>query len=108
MLDAVDGPDALQNILDGVVHRVLPCLQGKTLVPHILERDHLPADFLLGQFLSGDVLVLRVVGAVNAAVYAVVGQVKGGEHNNAVAVKVLFNLLRQGVNLLILVLQIAV
>ena len=107
MLDAVDGLDAFQNVLDGVVDGVLAGLQGQALVAHVLQGDDFGPDFLLGEFFPRDVLVLMMVGAVDAAVHAVVGKVEGREEDDAVAVEVFFDLLRQGVDLLRLLGQFA-
>ena len=74
---------------------------------HILKRDNLSLNLFLSQLFAADVLVLKVVGAVNAAVYAVVRKVERREHYNTVAVKVLFNLLGKGVNFLDFFLVIA-
>ena len=100
MLDGVDGVDAVQHVLDGAVHRVLAGLDGQALVAHVLQGDDLFLHLFLGQLLPGDVLVLHVIGTVQAPVDAVVGEVQGGEDHNAVAVEVLFNLLGQSVQLL--------
>ena len=75
---------------------------------HVLKGDHLPADLLLGQLLSGNVFVLRVVGTVNAAVDTVIGQIQRREHHDSVAVEILLDLLGQGVYFLVFLLQIAV
>ena len=64
-------------------------------MPHILESDYFTADFLLSQFLSGNVSVLHMVWTVGAAVDAVVGQVQRCEENDAVAVEVFFDLFCQ-------------
>ena len=92
--------DAVQHVLDGAVHRVLAGLDGQALVAHVLQGDDLFLHFLLGQLFPGDVLVLLVVGTVQTAVDAVVGQVQRREDDNAVAVEILFDLLGQGVQLL--------
>ena len=98
VVDGVDGVDALQQVLHGVVHRVLAGLQGQTLVAHVLEGHHLPDNLLLGELFPGNVLVLAVVGAVFAAVDAVVGQVQGGKHDDTVAVELLLDAPRQVVH----------
>ena len=106
VLDGVDGLNGLQYVFQGAVHRVLAGLQGQALVAHVLEGDDLGPDLVLRELFPGDVLVFGVVGAVQAAVDAVVGEIQGGEEDDAVAVKVLFDLLGQGVDLLIFVLQL--
>ena len=87
--------DAFEDVLDRIVHRILAGFDGQALVAHILQRAHFRSDLFLGQFLAGDVLVLGVVWAVNAAIDAVVGQVQRREHDDAVAVEVLLDLLSQ-------------
>ena len=72
MLDRVDSLDTFQNVLDRVIYRVFAAFDSKALMTHILKCDNFLADLLLSQLLSGDLLVLQVVGAVNALVNAVV------------------------------------
>ena len=86
VLDAVDGVNALENILDRIVHGVLARLDRETLVSHILKRDNLCLDLLLRELLTRDVLVLHMVRTVDASVYAVVREIEGREHNYSVAV----------------------
>ena len=100
MLDGINRVDALENVLDRVVDGILACLDSKTLVTHILERDDLSLYLLLGELLAADVLVLEVVRTVNAAVYAVVREIQRREHYDSLAVKVLLDLLGEGVDLL--------
>ena len=100
VFDGVDGVDAVQHILNGAVDRVLAGLDGQALVAHVLQGDDLLFHLFLGQLFPGDVLVLLMVGTVQAAVDAVVGQIQRREDDNAVAVEILFDLLGQGVQLL--------
>ncbi len=86
-MHAVDGVDAIEDVLNGVVHRVLAGLDGQPLVAHVLQRDDLGPHLLLRQLAPGDVLVFQVIGTVQAAVDAVVGQVQRREHHDAVAVE---------------------
>ena len=108
VLDAVDGPDAFKDILDRVVLRVLAGLEREPLVAHILQGDHLRPDLLLGEFLAADVGVRAVVGAVGAAVDAVVRQIERREHDDPVAVELLLDLHGEVADLLILLRQFAV
>ena len=87
MMYAVDGVDALEDVLDRVVDRVLAALDGKALVAHVLQGYYLLAHLILSQLLARDGLVLEVIGAVDAAVDAVVGQVQRREDDDAVAVE---------------------
>ena len=100
VVDGVNGIDALQDVLDGVVHRVLAGLDGQALVAHVLQRDDLRAHLVLRQLPAGDVLVLQVIGAVQAAVDAVVRQVQRREHHDAVAIEGQLDLLGDLVHLL--------
>ena len=100
VLDGVDGADALQDVLDGVVDRVLAGLDGQALVAHVLQGDDLAPHVLLAELDAGDVLVLAVVGTVDAAVDAVVGEVERREHHDAVAVEGELDLLGELIHLL--------
>ena len=100
VLDGVNGVDALENVLDRVVDRVLTGLDGKALVTHILQRDNLAGNLLLRQLFAGDMAVFRMIRAVNTAVHAVIRQIQRCEHNNAVAVERQLDLLSQTIHLL--------
>ena len=69
---AVNCLDALENILNRVVYRVLACFDCKTLMPHILKCDNLCANLVLSELFSGNMLILHMIRAINAAVHAVV------------------------------------
>ena len=75
MLNAVYGPDTLQNIFYGIVLRVLARFDGKPFMPHILKGSHLPPDLLLSQLLSGNMAVLLMIRAVDTSVDAIIGQI---------------------------------
>ena len=87
VVDAVNCVDALQNVLDRVVLGILAGLDCETLVSHILQRDDLGADLLLGQLLARDMLVLEMIRAVKTSVDAVVGQIQRRKEHDAVAVE---------------------
>ena len=91
VLDRVDGLDRFEDVLDRVHLRVLARFEEKTLVTEVLQSDHFAADLVLGELLADDVLVLRVVRAVGAAVDAVVGEVEGSEENDAGTVDVVLH-----------------
>ena len=105
MINGVDGPDAFQNVLDGSHHRIFAGLNGKAFMPHVLKGNDFLRDLFLGQFLAGHMLVLPVIGAVHAAVDAVVGKIERGEEHNAVAVEFLLYLFSEFENGLHLVRQ---
>ena len=73
VLDRIDGLDALKDIFDRVIYRVLTCFDGKSLVTHILQCDNLVTDLILCELNSRDSLILSVIRAVDASVDAVVG-----------------------------------
>ena len=93
MFDAVDGFDAFQNILDGVVDRILTGLDRQAFMAHILQGGHLADNILLCKLFSWYMAVLMVIRAVYTAVYTVIGKIQRCEHDYTVAVKILFNLL---------------
>ena len=107
MLDIVNGIDGLQHILDRIVDRILPQLDGKALVAHILQCRYLLADLLLCELLAADVLVLHVIWTVYAAVDTVVGQVERSKEHDTVAVVVFLYLPGQVIDFLQLFLIVA-
>ena len=86
VLGAVDGLEAFQDVAQGVVGRILSCLDGQAFVAHVLQGDNLGANLLLRELAARNVAVLRVVGAVKTPVHAVVGKIERREQHNAVAV----------------------
>ena len=108
MFDGVDRFDAFQHVLDGIVDRVFPHFQCQTLVTHVLKGDHFRADLLLRQFFTGDVLILIMIGTVQAAVDAIVGEVQRREHDDPVAVDLLFDPFCQGKDPFVFLRQFAV
>ena len=105
MLDAVNGLNGFQIVVHRIANRIFSRFQRETLVPHILKGNDFSPDILLRELFSRDVLVLRVVRAVGTAVDAVIGQVQRREHDDAVAVEILFNLFGKLINLIILLLD---
>ena len=91
-LGVVDGLDRVENIFDGVEHRMLAGFECQTLVPHLLERDNFLTDFVLREFLARYGVVLAVVGAIDAPVDAVVRKVEGCKEHDAVAIEFLLDL----------------
>ena len=75
------------------MQRVFSRLQREALVPHILQRDDLTANLVLCELPAMDVLVLRMVGTVNTAVHAIVRQIERCKEHDALAVKLLLDLL---------------
>ena len=107
VVHAVNGMDAVENVVNRVVYRVLARLDRQPLVPHVLQCDNLGTHLVLGQLFTRNVLVFHVIGTVDAAVDAVIGQIQRRKNDNAVTVKCQLDLLGDAVNLLHLVRQIA-
>ena len=101
VFDRVDRMDGVEDILDRVVDRVFTGFDGQALMAHILQGDDFVADLFLRKLYARDGFVDPVIGAVDAAVYAVVGQIKRGEQHDAVAVELLFDVLGKLEDLLI-------
>ena len=95
MLDTVNCLDTVQHIFNRIVDRILARLQRQTFMSHILKRNYLPADFLLRQLLSGNVLIFHVVWTVHAAIHAVIRQIQRCKHDDPVSVEILLDLARQ-------------
>ena len=70
--DAVDRVDALQDILDRVIDRILAGLDGQTLMSHILQCNDLCTDFILRQLFTGNVLIFNVIRTIYTAVDTIV------------------------------------
>ena len=99
--------DAVEDVCDGVVDGVLARLDRQALMPHVLQCDDLGAHLVLRELFAGDVLVFEVIGAVDAAVDAVVGKIQRCEHHDAVAVERQLDLVGELVHLLDLVGEVA-
>lgn len=69
---AVNILDSLENVLNRVVYGVFARFDCKTLMPHILKCDYLRANLVLRELFSGNMLILHMIRAINAAVHAVV------------------------------------
>ena len=72
MMNGIDGFNALEDVFNRVFHRVLAGFYRKAFVTHILQGDYLSPYLFLSQFFARDVLVFEMVGAVKAAVHAVI------------------------------------
>ena len=94
-LGVIDGVDRLQDVFEGVHNGVLASLEGNALVAHLDQRLYLGTDFVLREFLARNGLVLGMVGAIDATVDAVVGQIQRGKHHDAVAVETTLHVLGQ-------------
>ena len=92
--------NALQNIFNRVIYRVLPRLNGKSFVTHILEGNHLIFNLFLSQLFTRYVLVLHMIRAVNTPVHTVVGKIERCKYYYSVSVILLLNLPCKVVHLL--------
>ena len=97
----IDGLHRLKDVLDGVVPGILPRFNGQPLVAHVLQGHHLRANLLLSQLAPRNLAVLGVIGAIQAAVDTVIGQVERGKQHNPVSVIGLLNLPGQSLDLII-------
>ena len=95
VFDGINGFDTFQHIFDGIVHGIFSRFQCKAFMPHILQCDDFRANLILRQFFAGDMFILKMVGAVQTAVDAIIGKIQRREHHDAVAVNVLFDLFCQ-------------
>ena len=102
MVDGIDGLDGFEDVFDRIVDRIFSRFDGQSLVSQILQGDDFPDGFpLVSAFFSEYVRFDCVIRTVGAAVDAVVGEIERCEHDDAVAVEILFDLLCQSVDLLI-------
>ena len=72
VMDAVYSLYAVKYILNRTVHRVLAGLYSQPLVAHILQSNDLGPDLLLSKLLPWDMLVYRVIGAVDTSIHTVI------------------------------------
>ena len=107
MVNRINCLNALKNVLNRIIDGIFARFNGKSLMTHILEGNNLVLDLLLSELLSCDMLVLIVIRAINAAVYAIVGKIKRSKHNDSVAVKGELYLVSELVHLLNLFRDIA-
>ena len=91
VMDAIDGLYRFQNVFYRVIARVFAGFQSQTFVTHVLQGHHFAGNFLLGEFLAVDGLVLEVIRAIHAAVHAIVRQIERSEHHDAVSVEFLLD-----------------
>ena len=73
MLNRIDSLDAVQNIFNRIVYRILTGLQCQTLMAHILQCDNLVAHLILRQLFASDMLVCSMVRTVNAVIDTIIG-----------------------------------
>ena len=92
MLNAINGFNALKDILDGIIHRILASLQRQPLMAHILQRNDLPAYLLLRQLFAGNMLIFQVIRTIDASVDTVIRKIERRKHDDPVSVEVFFNL----------------
>ena len=87
MMYGVDRLDRLKDIFDRVVAWVFASLEGETLVPHVLQCDHLLSYLLLRQLVTGNGAVLSVVRTIDTTIDTVVGEVERSKEDNALTVE---------------------
>ena len=72
VLYGIDRFNAIKNIFDRIIYGVFPCFDCKALMSQILKRNDFGFHFFLRQLFSCNMLVDAVIGAIYAAVDAVV------------------------------------
>ena len=87
MAHGIDGVYRLQDIFKWIHHRVLSGFEGETLMAHVLEGYDLAANLVLGELTAGDGLVFEMIGAVDASVHTVVGEIERSKHYDTVAIE---------------------
>ena len=92
--------DAVDDVFQRVVARVLAGFDREALVADADQRADLLLDLLLGELPTGNRAVLGVVGAVGAPVDAVVGQIQGREKHDSVAVETMLDRRGERIDLL--------
>ena len=100
VVDGVDRFDTFEDIFYWVQQGMLTGFDRQALVPHILKRNDLCADFVLRQLFTGNMRILQVIRTVDAAVDTVVGEIQRCEHHDAIAVEGLLDLVCKAVHLL--------
>ena len=70
---------------------MLTRFKSEPLMSHVLQSNHFPANFLLRQFLACNRLVFSMIRTIYATIYAIVRQIKRCEHDDTVAIKLLFD-----------------
>ena len=87
MFNRINGIYTFKHIFYRIIHGILTALYGKSLMAKILKRNNLLLDLILCKLFACDVLILKMIRAIQAAVYAVVGKIERCENNNSVAIK---------------------
>ena len=87
MVYGVDRLDRLKDILDRIVAWVFACLEGETLVSHILQGNDLLSYLLLGQLVARNGAVLSVVRTVDATIDTIVREVERSKEYNALTIE---------------------
>ena len=72
VMNAVDSLNRLEYILYRIIARVLAGFESQAFVSHILESNHLLPDFLLGEFLASNGLILEMVWTIHATIHTIV------------------------------------
>ena len=73
MLNGINSLNAVQNILNRIVYRVLTGLQSQTLMAHILQCDNLSTHLVLSQLFTSDMLIGCMVRTIYAVIDAIIG-----------------------------------
>ena len=100
MFNAVDCLDAFQNVLNGIIDRILSGFNSKTFMSHILKSSYFFYNFFLSKFFAGNMLIFFMIRTVHTAVYAIVGKIQRGKQNDSVSVEFFLDLRCQIIHIL--------
>ena len=72
VMNRIDGFYTFEDILNGIVYRILARFDRKTLVSHILQGDYFTLNLFLSELFPCNMLVLHMIRTVNTAVHTVI------------------------------------
>ena len=73
MLNGINSLNAVQNIFNRIVYRILASLQRQTLMAHILQCDNLGTHLVLRKLFTSDMLISCMVRTIYAVIDTIVG-----------------------------------
>ena len=72
MLNGINSLNAVQNIFNRIVYRILASLQRQAFMAHILQRDNLVAYLVLRQLFTSDMLISCMVRTIYAVIDTII------------------------------------
>ena len=95
MLNVIYCINAFKYIIYRIVHRVFPCLYGKSLMSHILECSYFLLHFLHCKLFPWNMSVLSMIWTIYTSINTIIGQIKWRKHYYPVTIKILLDLFCQ-------------